>query len=53
MKSKQIVGIRDSFFWVDEGLLGEILQVKTEGIRTVADKSPSRDFLEEARKIKN
>lgn len=48
-----VTSVREISFRVDEEILSDILKVNRKGIRTVVDKSPTKNFLEEARKMKN
>lgn len=48
-----VTNVRDISIKVDEGMLQEVFQVRTEEIRTVVDKCLSKYFLEEASKLRN
>lgn len=40
-----VISVRDISFRVDEEVLRTILKVKRQGINTMIDKSPTRNFL--------
>lgn len=48
-----VTSVRDISFQVDEEVLGDILKVPMKGIKTIVDKSPSKNFLEKDGKLKN